>query len=120
MTTNKGMTTPPLALRISLELGTGPHRTVLTTSGGEDGEFADAAMGLRTGEVDVEAGESRARSGGGGGGGLWVVLERIGGAHSKSGSGGGGGGICGGGGVQVEVLSDGMVRVGGWEVAEED
>jgi hypothetical protein len=115
----------PLALRISLELGTGPHRAVLTTSGGEDGEFADAAMGLRSGEVDVEAGESRARGGGGcgsggGSGGLWVVLERIGGAHSQSGSGGGGGGICGGGGVQVEVLSDGMVRVGGWEVAEED
>jgi hypothetical protein len=51
-------------------------------------------------------------------------LERIGGAHSNSqsgsGGGGGGGGICGGGGVQVEVLSDGVVRVGGWEVAEED
>jgi hypothetical protein len=50
-------------------------------------------------------------------------LERIGGAHSHSQSGsggGGGGGICGGGGVQVEVLSDGVVRVGGWEVAEED
>ncbi|KAK4106425.1 cysteine proteinase [Parathielavia hyrcaniae] len=96
------------AMRISLELGTGAHRIVLALS--REGEFADAAMGLRTGEVDVEPEVVRA------GGGLWVVLERIGGGVAGA----------GGGGVQVEVLSDGEVQVGGgdggggWENGDED
>jgi hypothetical protein len=80
--------------------------------GGQDvgddgsGEFADAALGLglRTGEVDVEPAGARAR------GGLWVVLERVGPSGSVTG---------GGEDVQVEVLSDGMVRLGGWEPADE-
>lgn len=96
------------AVRMSLEVGRGAHRTVLAVS--REGEFADAAMGLRTAEVDVEDGEALARRGG-----LWVVLEQIGG-----GGGGGGGDGSGGGGVQVEVLSDGVVQVGGWENADED
>jgi hypothetical protein len=45
---------------------------------------------------------------------LWVVLEQIGGGGAGSGDGSGGGG------VQVEVLSDGVVQVGGWEDADED
>ncbi|KAL2135434.1 hypothetical protein VTI74DRAFT_8536 [Chaetomium olivicolor] len=85
------------AARVALELGTGPHRTVLAVS--REGEYADASMGLRTAEVDVEPEMVSAR------GGLWVVLEQIGG---------------GGGGVHVEVLSDGVVEVLGWEDAEED
>ncbi|KAK4146199.1 uncharacterized protein C8A04DRAFT_35183 [Dichotomopilus funicola] len=109
------------AARISLDLGTGPHRTLLTTS--HDGEFADAVMGLRTREVDVDGPEAERR------GGLWVVWEEIG---RGGGEGGGGsslglggaesGGTAGGGGngVQIEVLSDGEVDVGGWERAEED
>jgi hypothetical protein len=97
------------AMRLSLELGTGPHRSVLAVS--RDGEFTDAAMGLRTGEVDVEPEVVRLR------GGLWVVLERIGGGGGyTTGSGSG----ADGGGVQVEVLSDGVVQAGGWEVGDED
>ncbi|KAK4123491.1 cysteine proteinase [Parathielavia appendiculata] len=96
------------AMRVSLELGTGAHRTVLAMS--RDGEFADAAMGLRTGEVDVEPEVVRAR------GGLWIVLERIGGGGVGYTS--GGGGVAGG--VQVEVLSDGEVQAGGWENGDED
>ncbi|KAL2181564.1 uncharacterized protein P884DRAFT_326248 [Thermothelomyces heterothallicus CBS 202.75] len=87
------------AVRVSLEVGrAGPRRSVLAVS--REGEFADAGMGLRTGEVDVDAEAVRA------GGGLWVVLEQIGGDA--------------GGGVEVEVFSDAAVRVGGWEVADED
>ncbi|KAK4157118.1 hypothetical protein C8A00DRAFT_40484 [Chaetomidium leptoderma] len=95
------------AMRVALERGRGPHRTVLAVS--REGEFADAAMGLRTGEVDVEPEGVRGR------GGLWVVLEQLGG-----GGGSGSGGGTGGGGVEVEVLSDGVVRLGGWENADED
>lgn len=99
-----------LAVRVALELGTGPHRGVLAVS--REGEFADASMGLRTDEVDVEPDVAQGR------GGLWVVLEQISGVV-----GGGAGGERGGGGssaVQVEVLSDAGVHVGGWEDADED
>jgi hypothetical protein len=102
-----------MAVRVALELGTGPHRTVLAVS--REGEFADASMGLRTGEVDVEPQFVRER------GGLWVVLEQIGG-------GGGAGsdsrlplqGQQQQPGVQVEVLSDAVVHLGAWENADED
>ena len=96
------------AVRVAVEMGTGPHRRVLAVSGGEEGEFADASMGLRTGEVDVEPEAARSR------GGLWVVVEQIGG------SGSGGDRRSRQGGVQVEVLSDGVVHLGGWENADED
>jgi hypothetical protein len=99
-TTTAGSGGSSSALRVALERGTGPHRTVLAVSG--EGEFADASMGLRTGEVDVEPEGMM-------GGGLWVVLERIGG--------GGGGGD---GGVQVEVLSDAAVHLSHWEAADEE
>jgi hypothetical protein len=68
-----------------------------------EGEFADAALGLRTEEVDVEPETVREH------GGLWVVIESVG---------GGGGGRAGDGGghtVVVEVLSDNGVSVGAWE-----
>ncbi|KAK4224750.1 hypothetical protein QBC38DRAFT_287409 [Podospora fimiseda] len=91
-------------LRLSLELGIGPHKSVLAVSG--DGEFADASLGLRTDEIDVDPG---AVSRSGGGKGLWVVLEQMGG------EGGGGGG-----GVQVEVLSDGIISLGAWQSCDDE
>lgn len=104
---------PPVTLRVGLELGTGPHRTVLTVS--REGEFADASLGLRAEEVDVDP-ESVRR-----GGGLWVVLEQIGGEGGGGVAERGGGGSSGGGegGVQVEVLSDGVVNLGAWECADD-
>jgi calpain-7 len=86
----------PCAIRVALELGTGARRTVVAVSG--DGEFADAALGLRTPEVDLAPETVQAR------GGLWLVVEQIGSQRWI------------GQGVQVEVLSDGAVRVGSWEV----
>ncbi|GAB1320427.1 cysteine protease [Madurella fahalii] len=99
-----------LAVRVALELGTGPHRSVLALS--RDGEFADASMGLRTDEVDVEPEVARSR------GGLWLVLEQISGVVGGSMGGRRGDGSSSG--VQVEVLSDAEVHVGGWEGADED
>ena len=93
---------PAAMVRIALELGTGPHRRTLAVSGGEGGEFADLSMGLRTDEVDVEPEVVRAS------GGLWVVVEQIGGDGGNW-----------NGGVQVEVLSDAVVQLGGWENADE-
>lgn len=118
------------AIRISLELGTGPHRKVLAISGrslhtndgnidhNEEGEFVDATMGLCTGEADVDPELVRAY----GPGGLWVVVERIGGGTVT-----GDGDVAGNSterglheGVYVEVLSDGAVQFGKvWENADE-
>ena len=88
------------------------------------GEFADASLGLRTREVDLDPDVIRSY------GGLWLVVEQIGGGGGGGGQGGqgqltaseegGGGGDGGGGGVHVEILSDGVVDIGGWEVVDED
>ncbi|KAK4210963.1 calpain-like protease [Rhypophila decipiens] len=117
-----GGAAPCSAIRVSIELGSGvSRRRVLVVSG--EGEFADASLGLRTGEVDVDP--EVVRSVGGGGGELWVVVEQIGGGGRGSISGSASlssGGSCGGRrlqsqgrGVEVEVLSDAPVYLGGWE-----
>ena len=85
----------PSAVRVALELGTGPRRKVLVVSKG--GEFADASLGLRTSEVDVDPELIRSR------GGLWLVVEQIGGSSGSTK------------GLQVEVLSDSPVSIGSWE-----
>ncbi|KAL2271572.1 hypothetical protein VTJ83DRAFT_943 [Remersonia thermophila] len=114
------------SIRLSLSLGRpGPHATILATAP-RSGDFVDLAApttnagsalfkgvppaaGLRTGETDVHPDLARA-------GGLWVVLEMRGGGRLESGGGGDGG--VGPQGVAVEVLSDGLVKIGGWEVEE--
>jgi hypothetical protein len=81
---------------VSLEQGLGPGRVVLGQSNA--GEFSDALVGSRVGEVDVGP-EMGAR------GGAWVVVERLGGEVEGE--------------VEVEVLSDGVVVVGVWGSGEE-
>lgn len=95
---SSGTTSPagvPVSVRVSIEYGTGAraHTAVVTS----DGEFADASMGLRTAEVDLDPDGAR-RSGG-----LWLVVEQMGLSHRA------------GQGIQVDVLSDGRVVVGEWE-----
>ncbi|KAK0722833.1 calpain-like protease palB/rim-13 [Lasiosphaeria miniovina] len=105
----------PSAIRVALELGTGPHRRVLVVSG--DGEFADASLGLRTSDVDVDPETARAR------GGLWLVVEQIGGttaSSSNSSTIAGSSGQRSKKGAQIEVLSDSPVHLGAWEHVEEE
>ena len=79
-------------LRISLERGQGPNKTVLDVSG--NGDFSDMPMGIRTADLDVSPPIDHQE-------GLWLVVERFGGRNSLDE-------------VEVEVLSDTPVRVGLW------
>ncbi|CAN8096490.1 unnamed protein product [Discula destructiva] len=98
--------TSSVSVRVSIEYGTGAHAHTAAVTGGPNGDFADASMGLRTGEVDLDANAARRM------GGLWLVVEVMG---SGLGMGGGDGGQ----GVQVDVLSDGRIAVGEWEVVDD-
>lgn len=88
----------PCSVRVSFRYGSGPHERVVAVTG--DGEFADASMGLRTGDVDLDPDVAR------GMGGLWLVVEQMG-AHRE------------GQGIQVDVLSDSGVGVGAWESVDD-
>jgi calpain-7 len=81
-------------LKVSIERGQGPNKTVLDVSG--NGEFKDPPMGIRSRDLDLSSGMSER-------GGLWIVVERL-------------GGRVGADEVEVEVLSDGRVDVGAWGV----
>ncbi|KAI1412887.1 cysteine proteinase [Hypoxylon sp. FL1857] len=108
--TNTGGTSTPRsrpAVRVSVEYGTGPDKIVLAstddTSGGIGigGEFREVGVnGLRTGEFDIDP-QSACTSHG-----LWLVVEQLGFTQPVAG---------GGGGLQVEILSEGPVRALGWE-----
>lgn len=54
-------------LKLSIELGQGPNKRVLTVSG--DNEFTNQKWGVRTKEVDINPGMSDNKS-------LWIVLQR--------------------------------------------
>lgn len=79
-------------LKVSLEKGQGPNKTVLDVSGNH--EFSDAPMGIRTDDIDVRPEMSLQ-------GGTWIVIERLGGRFGVDD-------------VDVEVLSDSPVSVGLW------
>jgi len=83
-------------LRVSLERGQGPNKTVLDESCG--GEFSDAPMGIRSADLDLSPGMSVQ-------GGLWIVVERLGGRNGVDE-------------VEVEVLSDSAVNVEFWGVGQ--
>lgn len=88
----------PCSVRVSFVYGSGPNAQVVGMTG--EGEFADASLGLRTGEVDLDPDVARRM------GGLWLVVDQMG-THRE------------GQGILVEVLSDGRVSVGAWESADE-
>lgn len=88
----------PCSVRVSFEYGSGPHARAAAVTA--DGEFADASMGLRTGDVDLDPDAARRA------GGLWLVVEQMG-VHRE------------GQGIQVDVLSDGRIGVGPWESVDD-
>ncbi|KAH8815773.1 hypothetical protein F5884DRAFT_193407 [Xylogone sp. PMI_703] len=83
-------------LRLSLELGQGPDKTVLDFS--NHGDFSDAPMGIRTSDVDLSPEMSRL-------GNLWIVVERLSGRVGVDE-------------VYVELLSEGPVTVEPWGTGE--
>jgi calpain-7 len=83
-------------LKISLEMGQGPNKTILDIS--NRGEFSDAPMGIRTADLDVSP-EMSLR------GGIWIVVERLGGGTGHDF-------------VIVDVLSDGAVSVDIWGIGD--
>lgn len=93
-------------VRLRLEHGTGPNKTVIATTG--DGGFKEVGMGLRTAEFDVDPLQVRGR-------GLWIVVEQMGGAGLGS---RGGAEMVTDEGLNVEVLSEGVVGIGAWEVMD--
>lgn len=98
---------PHPTVRVSLECGTGPDKTILTTTNG--GEFREVgANGLRTAAFDVNPHAQPAR----GSGLLWLVVEQLGLTADM-------GGGSSDGGLQVEMLSEGPVQVGEWEIVDD-
>ncbi|KAH8602410.1 hypothetical protein B0O99DRAFT_680535 [Bisporella sp. PMI_857] len=81
-------------LKISIERGQGPNKTILAVSGTPNAEFSDAPMGIRTPDLDI--GPDTGRNGG-----LWLVLERLGGRNGPDEA-------------DVEVLSEAPVSIGVW------
>jgi calpain-7 len=79
-------------LKVGLEQGQGPNKTILASSC--DGEFDDAPAGVRTGDIDVGP-QNRGHED------LWLVVERFGGSKSVDE-------------IEVEVLSEAPIEVGIW------
>ncbi|KAI2639617.1 cysteine proteinase [Hypomontagnella submonticulosa] len=99
---------PHPTVRMTIELGTGPDRVVLASTDlnpsnhATGGEFREVGVnGLRTREFDIDPRNTR---------GLWLVVEQLG-LYSGGGSDGGG--------LQVEVLSEGPVYAGAWEMVDD-
>lgn len=94
-----GMATPKSStLRLRLETGRGPNMEIIASTG--NGDFRElGATGLRTPEFDLDPNVTRC--------GLWIVVEQIGGGGAQVGTAGGG--------LTVEVLSEGSMSVGAWE-----
>lgn len=83
-------------LKVSLEQSQGPNKAVLATS--FDGDFSDAAAGIRVADVDISP-EITNREG------VWLVVERFGGVDSIDE-------------VNVEVLSDVPIEIGRWGIGD--
>jgi calpain-7 len=91
---SKGKAKP--ALRVSFERGQGPNKVVLTCSA--SGQFSDAPMGVRSGDVDMSPDVAIH-------GGFWLVIERAEGRSLVDT-------------VDVEILSDSSLDIGAWGVGD--
>ena len=82
-------------VKVGLEYGQGPSKTVLAVSGND--ECVDSCPGLETPDVDVQPRMCQQR-------GLWISVERLGYTSSQSEIEG----------INVEVLSDTPIDIGQW------
>lgn len=80
-------------LKLTLLRGRGPNKIVMSKSSG--GEYSDAPMGVRLGDVNLTPNMSLQE-------GLWIVIERFGGRKVTDS-------------VEIEVLSDISVTIGSWD-----
>jgi calpain-7 len=87
---------PTISIRICLVYGSGPDESLLAISG--DGEFREATLGLRSPEFDIEPERLRFSP-------LWLVVEQMGSSQNSHG-------------LEVEVLSDGPLVIGGWQTLD--
>ena len=85
-------------LKISIELGQGPTKSVLVASGGD--EFVDTGAEVETMDIDVQPSMCRE-------GGLWMVLERLAGAGLQQEEW-----------IDLEVLSTAAVYTESWGIGE--
>ncbi|PGH16043.1 hypothetical protein AJ79_02023 [Helicocarpus griseus UAMH5409] len=91
-----GRSVAPSPIFMTLELGQGPYKDILASSG--EGNFSDAVTGIRIEDFDLQPGLEH-------NGGLWLVVERVGGP---------GGQVYDT--VEVEILSEERVAIGEWGV----
>lgn len=88
----------PSPMLMTVELGQGPYKEILATS--EDGDYSDAASGIRIEDVDLQPELERR-------GGVWIVIERIGGPGGQVEDH-----------IEVEALSEERVEIGEWMPAD--
>lgn len=86
------MNAPRCPIRVSIELGQGPYKKVLSSS--NMAEFSDLPAGVRTTDVDIQPEDTRQSD-------VWLVVERLDGSSGNHR-------------VEVEVLSDAQIHVGVW------
>lgn len=81
-------------LRLSLEQGQGPHKTIICRSAG--GSFTDDLSGIRIPDADISPAAISQ-------GGIWLIVERLEGDRATQDE-------C----IRVEILSDMPVELGAW------
>lgn len=91
---NANQKVPSSPLKLSLELGQGPYKETLASSG--DGDFLETAVGVRIDDFDMRPELERQ-------GGVWLVIERLSGPGSQIED------I-----VEVKALTEEPVKLGPW------
>jgi hypothetical protein len=86
----------PSPILMTLELGHGPYKEILASSG--EGDFSDAVTGVGIEKVDLQPGLERR-------GGAWLAVERIGGPGGRVEET-----------IEVEIFAEERVVIGRWSV----
>ncbi|PGH23230.1 hypothetical protein AJ80_02646 [Polytolypa hystricis UAMH7299] len=87
-------TVAPSPILMTIELGRGPYKEILATSG--DGEFSDAIAGICIEDFDLQPRFEHRH-------GIWIAVERVGGPSGQVEDT-----------IQLEILSEERVSIGPW------